>query len=264
MRLPSTDSDSPVEVQTPVQPKPRAPWILLLPLLLGAGIVWQQTRDTSQPDDTPPPRIHRKPLHKPTPQSLGTPKPALQYSNPTTILVPGDDEKLHEKPFKNDVPAKDDANLNEAYTRWINAVVQATPELFPPGTRVQSVKVGGDAEPAQVSFNQAFAKPEFWNGETKTKMAVYSIVNTLSPVMAGKGRNVPVQILVDGKRIETLGEFDTSDAIEPDFSLNAAHSSNSDNTSDANNAVNISGGANTSTSLNASNPKLDAEGRANP
>jgi hypothetical protein len=251
MRLPSTDSDSPVEVQTPVQPKPRAPWILLLPLLLGAGIVWQQTRDTSQPDDTPP-RIHRKPLHKPTPQSSGTPKPALQYSNPTTILVPGDDEKLHEKPFKNDVPAKNDANLTEAYTHWINAVVQATPELFPPGTRVQSVKVGSDAEPAQVSFNQAFAKPEFWNGETKTKMAVYSIVNTLSPVMAGKGRNVPVQILVDGKRIETLGEFDTSDPIEPDFSLNAAHSSNANNTVDA------------STSLNTANTNPSTEGRSNP
>ncbi len=223
MRLPSTDSDSPVEVQTPVQPKPRAPWILLLPLLLGAGIVWQQTRDTPQPEDTTPERIHRKPISTPTPQATPaiTPKPAIEYSIPDTILVPGDDEKLHEKPFKNDVSPKGGTNLTQAYTHWINAVVQATPELFPPGTRVQSVKVGSDAEPAQVSFNQAFAKPEFWNGETKTKMAVYSIVNTLSPVMAGKGRNVPVRILVDGKRIETLGEFDTSDAIEPDFSLNA-------------------------------------------
>lgn len=223
MRLPLTDSDSPVEVQTPVQPKPRAPWILLLPLLLGAGIVWQQTRDTPQPEDTTPERIHRKPISTPTPQATPaiTPKPAIEYSIPDTILVPGDDEKLHEKPFKNDISAKGGANLPSVYTRWINAVVQATPELFPPGTRVQSVKVGSDAEPAQVSFNQAFSKPEFWNGETKTKMAVYSIVNTLSPVMAGKGRNVPVQILVDGKRIETLGEFDTSDAIEPDFSLNA-------------------------------------------
>jgi len=232
MRLPSTDSDSPVEVQTPVQPKPRTPWILLLPLLLGAGIVWQQTRDTPQPEDTTRERIHRKPISTPTPQATPaiTPKPAIEYSIPDTILVPGDDEKLHEKPFKNDVSAKGGANLPSVYTRWINAVVQATPELFPPGTRVQSVKLGNESEPAQVDFNAAFAKSDFWHGETQTKMAIYAIVNTLSiesivhalpPMQSSRGRDVPVQILVEGKRIETLGEFDASDPIKPDFSLNA-------------------------------------------
>ena len=265
MRLPPTNSNSPVEHRTPITPKPRAPWILLLPLLLGAGIVWQQTRDTPQPQDTTTARVRQRPIRKPapqaTPKSAEAPKPAIQYSIPTTILVPEDDEKLHAKPWKalpSGAPAGQNIDLKDLHTRWMNAVVQATPELFPPGTRVKSVEVGSVREPAQVDFNAAFAKPDFWNGELKTQMAVYSIVNTLSPVMSGKGRNVPVQILVEGKRIETLGEFDASDAIEPDFSLNAKGATGISN---AANAANLN---TTSNVNNAVNVDSDTEGRANP
>lgn len=198
-------------------------WPFLLPLALGAGIIFLQVQPPTVPDETTP-EIATTRVRPRQPQPEKMPIPAMQYSIPSTILVVGDDAKLHQKPFKNVLPANNGANLSAIHTAWINAVIAAEPTMFPAGTRVKSVKVGSDAEPAIVDFNAAFNAPDFWQGETKTKLAIYSIVNTLAPVMSPKGRDVAVQITVEGKRLQTLGEFDISDAIPADYSLNSSSS----------------------------------------
>ncbi len=200
-------------------------WPLLLPLILGAGVVLMQTTVLS-PDssDAPPERVHVKPIHTsaqtPMPQISPTPVVTIQYSIPTAMWVAGDDAKLHQKPFQSNLPANSGADISTIYTQWINAIIAAAPEMFPTGTHVQSVQLNSDA--ATVNFNAAFNDPNFWSGETKTKLAIYSIVNTLAPVISGKGRDVLVQFLVDGKRLQNLGEFDLNEPIPPDYSLNAS------------------------------------------
>ena len=227
MSVPSSDS-KPRDTQPNDEVKAPDNWILwplLLPLILGAGVVLMQvqpfpTTIEETTEATPFMRVRPRPLA--TPKVQPTPIPTIQYSIPATIWVVGDDAQLHQKPFKNNVPANGGANLAAIRTAWINAVIAAESTMFPPGTRVQSVQVGNDAEPATVDFNAAFNTPNFWSGETKTRLAIYSIVNTLAPVMSPKGRDVPVQITVDGKRLQTLGEFDVSDPIAPDYSLNSS------------------------------------------
>ncbi len=202
--------------------KPRAWWMLLLPLLLGASIVFLQMQPQPTTDNSTTATPTPKPITTPQAAPQTTPTAQFQYSIPTTILVAGEDAKLHKKPFKNTISPNNGANLSAIHTQWINAVVQAAPELFPTGTKVKSVRAFGDAEPAQVDFNAAFNTPKFWSGETKTKLAIYSIVNTLAPIFSDQGRDVPVQILVDGKRLQTLGEFDVSEPIAPDYSLDSS------------------------------------------
>ncbi len=241
-----TEPNQPTPNQpTPDEPTPNQPTKtrrylpFLLPLVLGASLIFlrnQPSQIESAPQDISnlaTPRATRTPDSSPKP----TPIPTIEYSIPTSILVAGEDEKLHKKPFKNTLPEKNGANLPAIYRSWISAVIQAEPAMFPAGTKVKSVQVKGGAEPAIVDFNAAFNAPDFWQGETKTKLAIYAIVNTLAPILAPKGSNVPVQITVEGKRLQTLGEFDLSDPIAPDFSLNASANNVSANNVSANNVA---------------------------
>jgi hypothetical protein len=182
-------------------------WAVLLPLVLGAGLVMSQIRDNEEPS-TPP---------RDTNTNSTVEQPPKQYSTPSSVLVVGTDDKLHRKPWKADSISHPSADLPDVRTRLIRAVVEASPQSFPAGTQVRSVEIGENE--ARVDFNRNFAQPQFWQGETKTLLAVYSVVNTLASVNAPEGRNLPIRLLVEGKPIQTLGEFDTSDPIEPDYTL---------------------------------------------
>lgn len=197
--------------------KPRIWWALLLPVALGAGVLWQQNQS---PTDLAPPQNIQSSTQSPSP----APKPTVtqQLAIPTSILVVGNDGKLHSKSWTN----APEADAKTLHARWLNAVIAASPDMFPARARVNSVKIGNDAEPAQVDFNAAFAAPAFWNGETKTKLAIYAIVNTLASIMSPKGGDVPVRITVEGKPLQTLGEFDLSDTVAPNYLLNATANTN--------------------------------------
>lgn len=89
---------------------------------------------------------------------------------------------------------------------------KTTQNLFPPGTKVNGVKVVNGI--AYADFNQAFAKKG--QGSYSEVMMVNAIVATLTEVPGVK----KVQILVDGKKITTLnGHLDLEDPLERDNSF---------------------------------------------
>ncbi len=144
--------------------------------------------------------------------------PLAQFSTSPSVLVPGDDGSLHERPLPKAVlAAQSKAKGNR--TPVLNQVIRMASAYFPPGTKVLAV---GDAPKAfTINLNQAFDNQDFWSqsGETTAQLAVYTLVNNVAYQNAGKGKTMPVQLLIEGKPASTLGEFDASDAIDPDLTL---------------------------------------------
>ncbi len=123
-----------------------------------------------------------------------------------TIYVPGPDDKLHPKPvsFKSiEVPAS-----------ALQEVISSSPKWYPKDAKVNSITE--DEKQITVDVNKNFSQQSFWgeNGEKTTELGVYAIVNSAS----GKSKK-PVQITVEKEPMTTLGDFDASDAIEPQLEL---------------------------------------------
>jgi len=119
-----------------------------------------------------------------------------------TIYVPGPDDKLHPKPvsFKSiEVPAS-----------ALQEVISSSPKWYPKDAKVNSITE--NEKQITVDVNKNFSQQSFWgeHGEKTTELGVYAIVNSAS----GKSKK-PVQITVENDAMSTLGDFDASDAIEP-------------------------------------------------
>jgi hypothetical protein len=63
----------------------------------------------------------------------------------------------------------------------------------------------------QVSFNQGFQQADRWRSETITRVALGAIALTTESSLGASSPQI--QILIDGKPIQTLGEYDVSDPI---------------------------------------------------
>ncbi|MDQ3815434.1 MAG: GerMN domain-containing protein [Armatimonadota bacterium] len=203
-------NETPVEHSPRRSPKrPLTPWLWLLPVLVLAGAVWQTRRQAAPPEEPVSNKLTSV-TQAPTP-AAAKPKPAKaakpQARRKVIIFVPGDDALLHQKTIAQESPA---ANADGQTTRALHQLLKASPRDFPAGTRITALETDGNV--VRVSLNRAFEKPDFWQGSTQTQMTIYSIVNT---VAAQRGGKVKVQLLIEGKPLETLGEFDVAEPLEP-------------------------------------------------
>lgn len=203
----------------PPPKKSLTPWVSVFPLLLLAGSLWQGDADTSRENSmsmtgnsvqTP---IHRNATPAPTP----IPQAPQQTSPTYTLFVPNGDGTLRKMIMKND-HFSTSGTWSSAYAAeaayLTNELLQKSPRSFPKGTQLLERATVEDNVVA-LNFNRAFANPDFWRGEARTNEAIYSIVNTVSSYGAEMGKPAKVRFLVEGKPIQTLGEVDVSDAIEP-------------------------------------------------
>lgn len=114
---------------------------------------------------------------------------------------------------------------DKAARQLMQLLMEKSPGIFPKGTQVLEVPkdFSGDKKTVAINFDKAFLQDGFWQGESKTGAAVYAVVNTISQSApsekSAKDAPVKVRFLVEGKPLQSLGEFDLSDPLEPDMSL---------------------------------------------
>ncbi len=145
-----------------------------------------------------------------TQQAVVTPAPLKVID---TIFIPGDDDTLHPKKVSRstlDTQLRSGGNPTPA----LDEIIKTAPQWFPKGARVEDVKENSGV--VTVLLSPEFGNEKHWSkGERITEMAIYSLVNTL----AKDGKKV--ELTIEGKPIETLGQFDASDPIEANLDLNA-------------------------------------------
>jgi hypothetical protein len=247
---PETQSPKPETRTEPprTQPPPRkslTPWVLVLPLALFASALWQSSRAPEKPLEAldMSATLGSGSHHKPATATEPPDNPALLSSSSERVLfVPDDNGDLKRVAVKDDYsgPTSDWPDFyGKMAAHLVNDFLFAKfPQHFPPGSEVVApAKVQGDI--VTLDFNQQFAKPEFWQGETKTLAAIYSIINTVvvfdtetktrAATLNGEksGAKVnsqyKVRFLIEGKAIPVLGEFETNEPVEPDMGMVARH-----------------------------------------
>jgi hypothetical protein len=197
--------------------KPRTPWVLLLPLALFAGALWQRERGPDTPLGNMD--MNGTVTRNATDNSVGTDtKPPTRPGSVTyTIYVPNDDGKLQRRTITEKAPSSsaDDATQLRNANRALELLFQNAPELFPDNTKLTSGGVkrapGEAGNLWQVSFNQGFQQADRWRSETITRVALGAIALTTESSLGASSPQI--QILIDGKPIQTLGEYDVSDPI---------------------------------------------------
>lgn len=140
------------------------------------------------------------------------------FSEPQLIFFTPDDNgnmKQRTMPPHGDIPTDARAAREKLSAQAVQALMQAAPDIFPPGTTLQSVSMDGSS--ATLNFNSAFAKPGFWQGSALTK----ATLDALAMTVAATKNQVPgdntsgVRIEIDGKPLPTLGEMDLSQPYTP-------------------------------------------------
>lgn len=229
------NEDQPNKSTSTNQSKPSRPtrWALLFPIALLALVVFLNSRAPEPQNDSPLNTSSMTPAADDGPPATNaaeasataasrpvrrTPQKAEQVSTPQQILVPGDDALLHPKPFK---PSGVGGPM-EVRRDSLNAIIKAAPDLFPDKAQVKSVQHDSAKKRIVVSVNSAFADDSFWNKSEKiTELAVYALVNSVARMNEPKGEETPVQIVVEDKPGDVLGQFDISEPIEANWQLMA-------------------------------------------
>jgi anaerobic glycerol-3-phosphate dehydrogenase len=108
-------------------------------------------------------------------------------------------------------------------THALSALFKKAGDVFPSGTEVvQVVPVTDTSEPKdviKVELNRNFENAQHWSkGDSFALLATTAIANTVA-ANQNEIKDPKVQILVEGKPVETLGELDISEPIGPDKSL---------------------------------------------
>lgn len=216
----------------------------VLPLALLCGLLGQELRTTMLPGPatnvvtpTPVPPVAEPtatPQHHPAPKA--TAQATGEQLESYTIYAPGEDAKLHRQVVKKppsaaettlpDVPAHS-ANLDrQQYETWYKAranhtltiLLKEARSIFPPATPVPAVDIKDDL--VSVNFKNGFQDANMWHSETIARLAVYSVVNTLnSDDLKRDGKTKKVQLMVDGKPLDVLGELATDEPFEPNMQL---------------------------------------------
>lgn len=176
------------------------------------------------------------------PSTTSTPTASERASLISNIWVPGKDDKLHLRPVSK--AALDAQKKFGDPTAALAEIVRLSPKWFPPKTRV--LDYHDDGKTVSINLNRNFQDPNFWSksGEKTTELAVYALVN--SAAQSGK----PVVLEVEKRPVQTLGEMDTSDSIEPNHSLEAKISSSSSS-------------SNANTPAQTGSPQSDASAQTN-
>lgn len=205
----------------PPRKKSLTPWVAVLPLILLGGALWQSDKPDGSLDNM---SLSDNAIQtRPRPKATATPTPQPQEQKFTyTLFVPNGDGHLQRKTItvQKTPPSTIHTNFEMESGRTLSLLLQKSPRSFPPGARMLGVPQLDETGTVRVNWNRQFTNPKFWQGETRTDEAIYAIVNTLAAVPIEKANTVcGVQFLIEGKPIQSLGEVDTSDAIEPDMSL---------------------------------------------
>ena len=211
------------------------PWTLVIPALLllpllSLAFAWQISPSDDADLRRPLyryPRNARVPEIKPTPEPTPKPAPvttkvpAVNKLPRFTMFVPGNDEKLHAQTFPT-IGGDGTPEFAEAGRNALNNLIATAPDYFPPGTKLQTLKLEKSSASAAptvlVSLNETFWNPDFWVGETRADLALQSIAHTLQAAYkksAGAGA-LQVQLLRDEQPMEVLGEFDVSEPYKPE------------------------------------------------
>lgn len=152
------------------------------------------------------------------------PKPHGTKTGGYKIFVPNADGQLRSVEVKDrpiGLSTTNDANAYMTSTAFVmKHLLAEAPAEFPAGTRLLGVKVDETKKVASVDLSKEFTTAGFWQGSTRTLATVYAVVNTVAAVNPKTANKV--QILVEGKPIDLLGEFDASEPLEPDNKLVAS------------------------------------------
>ena len=77
----------------------------------------------------------------------------------------------------------------------------------------------------QVSLSKEFVRHGFWNSEVKTRLAVYSIINTAVEGY-GPDDSLRVQLLIEGKPFRNLANMDMRKPLRPRADILAKRKAN--------------------------------------
>lgn len=140
-----------------------------------------------------------------------TPTATQRESLLANVWVPGQDDKLHQKPVSKAALATQKKFGDP--TAAIAEIVKMAPKSFPPQTRV--LDYHDDGKSVSVNLNRNFEDPKFWSqaGENGTLLAVYALVNSASEA-SGTGK--PVVLKVEKRPVGAVGETDMEGEITPE------------------------------------------------
>lgn len=213
----------------PVRPpkRPLTPWVLLiLPLALLVGLLAVGRQDLNPPVEPGNSKTVGAGTVAVEPKAVkASPTQAVQDRSRYTLYVPGDDALLHEEtvstsdaPSTTYSPGQFEIWYAQQARRALELLFQKSAAYLPADSKVSSVNVKQGV--VSVNFDKNFQNSKVWQGETSAQLAVYSIVNTLtSQALNRDGKPKKVQLLINNKPVEALGELDTSDPIEPKMEL---------------------------------------------
>ena len=150
----------------------------------------------------------------------GAPAPTspAQLSVMSSVLVPGQDDLLHEQKVSRmtmDSQLKSGGDAAPA----LQEIIEKAPAHYPPGAKINSAKDNGKA--IVVDLNSAFDKSEFWSqkGEKTTELAIYALINSAARKNQPKGAAKPVKLTIEKKPVLALGEYDFEGEITPQARL---------------------------------------------
>lgn len=158
-------------------------------------------------------------------------KPSINSANPTKtptpvpepvryhLYIPTDKGTLYQRVEENPkLLLTHEARNGLAYdwswdagTEAVRRVLKAAPDKFPPGTKLLT-GMHDEAVPEllALSFNRAFAEPNWWRNDKRAKAALYAIINSAIKTKEGvwdSSDYKAVAFYVEGKRITRLGNF---------------------------------------------------------
>ena len=210
------------ENQKPGRPKSLMALAIVIPVLL--GVVWMNRG--SGPTETPtkiPPRVPSQSA-SPTPGETPAPggeTPRRAVLKEFTVFLPTEDGKLAKKMVAAPKIPSSQKNVGPPRGMWIDL---ALGDLFSEGSAYFPIgshpiaPTKTEADVVTVDLNKAYlANAEAWSSAEVTSR-VMSIVNTAAATdQQVTGQPAKVRLLVEGKPLSTLGEFDASDPISPDY-----------------------------------------------
>lgn len=235
------DSNSPRRETPTSPPNPRANRNILIAaiaLLVGVFVVFSLLR---APDSTPNPATPTPSQLVPAPaQTPGTAAPTATISEaqikpvPLVIFTLNDQAQLERKTPTAMLPPASAKLASDASARasWLasggatalSALMQATTQDWPKGTQLRSVKVEDNT--FKVDFNKAFDDKNFWQGAALVNGVTQSMAWTLDGVRRGLSKAIAteiaplnLQLSVDGKPLQLLGELEIESKITPDEEL---------------------------------------------
>ncbi len=231
------DSNSPRRETPNPAPRPnRNLLIAALALLVGVFVIFSLRR---APEPAPNSAVPAPSQLVPAPDATqnGTPAPTPTVPDNETKPVPlvlfalNDDALLERKTPKAMLPpvVASLATDKTARRQWletggataVRALMQDTPTDWPKATLLRGVKVEDNT--FQVDFNAAFNQSGFWQGSALVTGVTQSIAWTLDGVRRGLARATAteiapmnVQLTVEGKPLQLLGELEVGSKITPD------------------------------------------------